>query len=284
MLYHEQSDDYRPLFWMNGHPIYLNNLMVVAHVVAFVVCALCISYFGPGTIYQDLSLDTAKVWQGEVWRLFSYIAYDPYFFAQRSLWFLWSMLLLYFFGREVEQFAGRRNYIKTYAALVLIPAALLCLLGLWTQQVHLNCFEAIFGMFIAFATLFPGAVPMMMWLPFRCSVLAWIMLAVFSLIDIALHASTALFMLWTSSAVGFFAMRLVGAGNGMGWFTTWLEDRRSRRLAEKHQIKVIKDVQAHESIDEILDKISKQGVGSLTAKERAALERARTNLLKRDER
>jgi membrane associated rhomboid family serine protease len=284
MLYHEQSGDYRPLFWMNGHPIYLNNLMVVAHVVAFVVCALCISYFGPGTVFEGLSLDTAKVWQGEVWRLFSYIAYDPYFFSQRSLWFLWSMLLLYFFGREVEQFAGRKNYIKTYVALVLIPAVLLCLLGLWTPQVHLNCFEAIFGMFIAFATLYPGAVPMLMWLPFRCSVLAWIMLAIFSLIDIAVHAGAALFMLWTSSAVGFFAMRLVGAGNGMGWFTNWLEDRRTRRLAEKHQIKVIKDVQANESIDHILDKISKQGVGSLTAKERAALERARSNLLKRDER
>ena len=284
MLYHEQSDDYRPLFWTSGTPVYANTLMVIAHVVSFVVCAICISIFGFHTIYNNLSLDTEQVWHGQVWRLFSYIAFDPYFFAQRSLWFLWSMLLLYFFGREVEQFAGRKTYFKLYAALVLIPAMLLCLLGLWSPQVHLNCFEAIFGFFIAFATIYPGAIPMLMWLPFRCSVLAWIMLAIFSLIDLADQSHAALFMLWASTAVGFFAMKLIGVGNGTGWLTDWAEERRVRKLAAKHQIKVLKDPQVTESIDEILDKISKHGVGSLTAKERAALERARSNLLKRDER
>jgi len=79
-------------------------------------------------------------------------------------------------------------------------------------------------------------------------------------------------------------MRLIGAGRGMTWLTDWIEDRQAKRLALKHQIKVLKDVKETESIDEILEKISKQGVGSLTARERAALERARTNLLKRDQR
>src|SRR5271156_4566111 len=110
MLYHEQSEDYRPLFWMSGTPIYANTLFVIAHVVSFIVCALCISYFGPLTVYDALSLNPTQIWHhGQVWRLFSYIAYDPYFFySQHSLWFLWSMLLLWFFGREVEQFAGRK--------------------------------------------------------------------------------------------------------------------------------------------------------------------------------
>jgi membrane associated rhomboid family serine protease len=285
MLYHEQSEDYRPLFWMSGRPIYANTLMVLAHVISFVICALCISYYGLSAVYNSLSLDTTQIWHGgQVWRLVSYIAFDPYFFWQRSLWFLWSMLLLYFFGREVEQFAGRKAYLKLYAALVLIPAILLCLLGLFiAPQTHLNCFEAIFGMFVAFATMYPGAMPSM-WLPFPASVLTWILLAVFSLVDLADHAFTAIFMLWASSAVGFLGMRLIGVGHGTMWLTDWIEERRSRRLAQKHNLKVLKDTQATESIDEILEKISKQGVGSLNAKERAALERARTNLLKRDQR
>jgi hypothetical protein len=194
------------------------------------------------------------------------------------------MLLLFFFGREVEQFAGRRTYLTLYAALVLIPAALFCLVGIWYPMDHLNCFEAIFGLFIAFATIYPGAIPMLLWLPFRCSVLAWILLAIFTLVDLAADDFPAIFMLWTSSGVGFFAMKLIGVSNGTGWLTDWMEERRVRRLAQKHQIKVLKDTQASESIDEILEKISKHGVGSLTAKERAALERARTKLLKRDER
>jgi membrane associated rhomboid family serine protease len=284
MLYNEQSADYRPLFWTNGHPVYANTLMVAAHVTSFVVCAICISYFGFDAIYGALSLNTEKVWQGQVWRLFSYISFDPSFFSSyRSLWFLWSMLLLFFFGREVEQFAGRKAYFKLYAALVLIPAVLLSLLGLLAPQVHLNCFEAIFGMFIAFATMYPGAIPQLLWLPFRCSVLAWILLAIFSLINIANHGWAALFMLWASSGVGFFAMRFLGVGHGMNWLIEWMEERSSRRLAAKHQIKVLKDTQASESIDQILEKISKHGVSSLSAKERASLERARANLLKRDQ-
>src|SRR5260370_29744849 len=160
MLYHDQSEDYRPLFWISGRPIYVNTLFVIAHIGSFVVCALCISYFGLAGVYDALAMNTLQIWhEGHGWRLFSYIAFDPYFFIQRSLWFLWSMLLLYFFGREVEQFAGRKTYLKLYAALVFIPAMLLCLLGLAIPQVHLNCFEAIFGMFIAFTTLYPGSMP-----------------------------------------------------------------------------------------------------------------------------
>ena len=286
MLYHEQSDDYRPLFWLGGRPIFANTLLVIAHVTAFVVAALCISYYTLGPVYDGLCLDPQKIWhEGQVWRLFSYIAFDPYFFAQRSLWFLWSMLLLFFFGREVEQYAGRKVYLTLYAALVLIPAILLCVLGLFISTApHLNCFEAIFGMFVAFATLYPGAMPMFFWLPFSASTLTWILLAIFSLIDVADHAFTALFMLWTSSTVGYMGMRLIGAGRGMTWLTDWIENRQAARLARQHNIKVLKDVKTTESIDEILEKISKHGVGSLNASERAALERARTNLLKRDQR
>jgi membrane associated rhomboid family serine protease len=286
MLYHEQSEDYRPLFWMSGRPIYANTLLVIAHVFSFIVCALCISYLGELAVARSVWLDTPQIWhEGEVWRLFSYIAYDPYFSSQRSLWFLWSMLLLFFFGREVEQFAGRKTYLLLYASLVLIPALLLCLMGLFiTPQPHLNCFEAIFGMFVAFATLYPGSMPTFFWLPFSASTLVWVLLAIFSLIDLADHAFTALFMLWTSSLVGYIGMRLIGAGRGMTWLTDWIEERQARRLASQRNLKVLKDAKATESIDEILEKISKQGVGSLNAKERAALERARTNLLKRDQR
>jgi membrane associated rhomboid family serine protease len=286
MLYHEQSEDYRPLFWVSGRPIYANTLLLIAHITSFIVAALCISYLGPIAVSDALALNPPQIWhEGQVWRLFSYIAYDPYFFSQRSLWFLWSMLLLFFFGREVEQFAGRKTYLTLYASLVLIPASLLCLLGLFIDvQPHLNCFEAIFGVFVAFATLYPGAMPAFFWLPFRVSVLVWILLAIFSLINLADHAFTALFMLWTSSAVGYLGMRLIGAGRGLTWLTDWLEERQARRFAQRRNFKVLKDAKETESIDDILEKISKHGVGSLDARERAALERARTNLLKRDQR
>jgi membrane associated rhomboid family serine protease len=284
MLYHEQSDDYRPLMWVGGRPIYANVLIVIGHIVAFVVGALCIAWLNAAVVSDSIALNPPDVWRGQVWRLFSYVAYDPMFFSQQSLWFLFSIALLYFFGREVEQFVGRRAYLLFYASLIVIPAILLCLFSLMVpMDPYLNCCDVIFGVFVAFATIYPGAMPSM-WIPLSSRMFMLILLAVSTLVDLAHHAKTAIFMLWACSAVGYFAMRFIGAGQGSNWLVNWLEERRSQRLMRRHQFKVVEDRKATESIDAILEKISKHGVGSLNAAERAALEKARTSLLKRDQR
>jgi membrane associated rhomboid family serine protease len=258
-------------------------MIIIGHVTAFVISAFCISYFGFDTIVNALALSSREIWHGQIWRLFSYVAFDPAFFSQRSLWFLISILLLYFFGREVEQLVGRRTYLKFYAALILIPAVLFSLVSLvFPLHMYLNCGDVIFGVFVAFATIYPGAMPSF-WIPLSARVLMWILLAVSTLIDMVWHDYSAIFILWTCSAVAYVSMRLSGAGYGTNWFTNWLEERRTQRLARQHNFKVVQDKKTTESIDAILEKISKHGVGSLDARERAALEQARTKLLKRDQ-
>jgi membrane associated rhomboid family serine protease len=284
MLYHEQSDDYRPLFWVQGRPIHANTLIIIAHIVSFTVCGLYNSRYGFFSVVSNLSLSTPDIWHGEVWRLFTYVAFDQAFFSQRSLWFLISILLLYFFGREVEQFVGRRAYLKFYAALILVPSVLLSLIGLVSVPApYLNCGDVIFGVFVAFATIYPGAMPSF-WLPLTARALMWILLAMSVFVDLVWHDYTAAFVLCASSAVGYFGMRLIGAGNGMEWFTNWLENRRTEKLVRQRNFKIVQEKQINESIDAILDKISKHGVGSLDSRERASLEKARAKLLKRDER
>ncbi|HUB67261.1 MAG TPA: rhomboid family intramembrane serine protease [Candidatus Methylacidiphilales bacterium] len=285
MLYHEQSEDYRPLFWMQGRPVYLSTLLVALHILAFIAAALFISYFGLDTVIAALCLDPEAVWHGEVWRLFSYVAFDPAFFQQRSLWFLISIALFWFFGREVEQLVGRKTYLMLYLALVFIPAILFCLLSLVyvvPGAAFLNCCDVFFGVFVAFATVYPGAIPSL-WIPISARAWMWILLGISSLIHIAFRDFAGLFMLWTSSGVGYGAMHLIG-GDRSNWFANWMEERRAQRLARQRNLKVLQDQQTNESIDAILDKISKHGVGSLDARERAALERARTKLLQRDQR
>lgn len=278
MLYHEQSEDYRPLFWMQGRPIYVTMLLIILHVVACVMTALALSFWGPATV-DMLYLDTNRViYYGQVWRLLSYIIFPP------SLWFIFAMGFLFFAGREVEQFVGRKTYIKLYAALIFIPAVVLCLIGLaWPQQ-HLGGTESIFGVFVAFATIYPGVVLNIWFVNLNAKGWAWVLLAIYSLMDVAYHQWSSLLVLWACGGVGYFGMRMTGAGRGMAWLTDWMEERRAQKLIRQHNFKIVKDKQATESIDTILDKISKQGVGSLDAQERAALERARTKLLQRDER
>jgi len=291
MWYQQQSEDYRPLFWISGRAIYANTLLVALHVAAFVTCAIVWSFVEGAPLIEALGLDPAKVWHGQVWRLVSYIAFDPAFFAQRSLWILIAMLVLYFCGREVEQFIGRRAYLTLYAALVLVPALLLCVAALVFPSLgwgpgglpHLNCAEAIFGVFVAFATIYPGAMPSM-WVQVPIWVVAWILFGLNTLLDMVAHDYPAVFMLCTASATGYLAMRYVGAGRGLNWLTNWMENRRTEKLARKHNIKVLTEKKSNESIDAILDKISKQGLNSLSSSERAALDRARAKLIDRDRR
>ena len=281
MFNRDQSDDYRPLFWVSGRPVYVNTLITALHIIGFAVVAIMVSFFG-SAVTDAISLGSFEVLHyGQVWRLISYILFPPY----TAIAFIFLMLFLIYFGRQVEIFVGRRTYMALYAALVLVPAVLVCLLSLLgLEKPYLGGFGTIFGVFIAFATLYPRLDLNIWFVSMTASMWAYALLAVWTLVDIAFHDWVGLATLWCDATVGYFGMRLIGAGYGFTWLTDWLDERRARRLAHKHNIKVLKDTQASESIDQILEKISRQGVGSLNARERAALERARTNLLKRDQR
>lgn len=278
MIYQDQSEDYRPLFWLGGRPIYVTTLLIILHVAALVITTICVFYLGSFAVYENLVLDTYRVLHyGEVWRLISYIIFTP------SLWFVFAMGFLYFAGREVEQFVGRKVFMAFYAAVVLVPAVLLCVAGLiWPMQ-HFGGTESIYGVFVAFATIYPGIHLNIWFINLSTKAWAWVLFAIYTLIDFSGHDWSSMSILWLSAAVGYLGMRLIGAGRGMSWLTDWLEERRARRLANKHNIRIVQEQKAAESLDAILEKISRQGVGSLNSSERAALERARANLIKRDQ-
>ena len=281
MLYHEQSEDYRPLFWLGKRPFYVNTVIFALHIIAFAAVAIVGSFLGP-VVPSTLALGNYQVvFHGEIWRLFTYIIFPPY----TAISFIFAMGFLFYFGRSVEEHAGRTNYIKLFAALVFIPSVLICLLGftgLWVDS-FMGGYGTVFGVFVAFATLYPGVEINIWFVNLTAKGWAYVLLAVLSLVNLYFHNWPDLGALWCDAAVGYFGMRLMGAGRGMTWLTDWIENRQAARLARQRNLKVLKDTKATESIDEILDKISKHGVGSLDARERAALERARANLLKRDQ-
>ena len=281
MLYHDQSEDYRPLFWVRGHPVYVNTLLLIIQVLAFTLTALAVSFDAGVLGYLGLG-NYDVIYHGQIWRLVTYIIFPP----ETAIMFIFAMGFLFYFGRQVEQFVGRKTYTNLYAALILIPALFFCILGFfgyWREN-YMGGYGCIFGVFIAFATIYPGVEINIWFVNLTAKSWAFVLLAVLSLANIAYHQWIDLGALWCDAGIGYLGMRLIGAGRGMTWLTDWWEEREAKRLAQQRNFKVLKDTQAAESIDEILEKISKHGVSSLNAGERAALERARTNLLKRDQR
>ena len=281
-MFYERSEDYRPLFWAMGRPFYVNTLIFAAHVAAFAIGGIAL--FATWPVIESLYLSTDDVLHyGEIWRLVSYIIFLP-----TDTWsainFIFAMGFLVYFGKQVEEFVGRKVYAVLYGILVLVPALLLCLIGLRWPQGYMGGYGTIFGVFVAYATLYPGVEIMIWFVNLTAKGWAFVLLGVLTLANLANKDPIGLGGLWTDAALGYVTMRYVGAGRGFEWITDWLDERRTQRLARQRNLKVLKDTKATESIDAILEKISKHGVASLDARERDALERARTNLLKRDQR
>ena len=192
--------------------------------------------------------------------------------------------MLFVFGREVERFIGRRAYIALYLLLLVAPAALLTIRGLW-QPSFLSGSPALhFGIFVAFATIYPRAE---LFLRIMAKWVVVILGAVYTFQLLAYHAWSDLMVVWTSIGAAFLFIEMNGAGPELPWWDA-LKTRFAPRpkfhvVPKMHSSRSAETDDVYTSIDPILDKISKFGIGSLTASERRQLDRERERLLKNSE-
>lgn len=308
MIGFERSDDYQPLFWVGGRPIHVTTFLVIVHGVAMVGCCLLRGFnlFDP---LQWMAFSSEAVLRhGQIWRVVTYaFAHSP------SIGFLIDMALLFLFGREVERFFGRKVFATLYAGLVLSAPTVLLLTGMFrgTGEQELMLLEnasgfggssmVTFGVFIAFATIYPS-VQIFFGIP--CVWIASALLSIFTLALFGNHYFVALTVLWTESTVAFLGSRYMKMGSDAFAFFGNLRERFPRkttprgvrpRLKPRRAIDASEPAEpvgalsnyrpagdVHESIDPLLDKISKHGLASLTHSERATLERARVSLLRKD--
>jgi membrane associated rhomboid family serine protease len=275
------SDDYRPVAWMGRYPVDVTTMLVGLHVAVAIITAILVA-LGAGSILASLQFDSAAVWySGQVWRIFTY----AFVHAPSSLlWFAIEMYMLFVFGREVERFVGQRAYIALYLLLLIAPTLVLTLWGLWQRSVLAGSPALHFGIFVAFATIYPGVE---LFLRIMAKWIALILAGVYTLQLLAYHAWSDLAVVWTSIGTAFLFIELRGAGPELAWWSDL-----KARIGPKPKFHVVQNTRArrvvdpddvYTSIDPILDKISKFGIGSLTANERRQLDRERDRLLKKSE-
>jgi membrane associated rhomboid family serine protease len=271
------SDDYRPVTWMGRFPVDVTTILVALHVAVAILACLLIAAGGGGLLNLMMFDSAAVLGAGQVWRLATYaFVHSP----SMLLWFAIEMYMLFVFGREVERFIGQRAYIGLYALLVLAPSLMLTLWGLGQRTGLAGSVALHFGVFVAFATIYPSAELL---LRITAKWTAVILAAIYTLQLLAYNAWTDLAVLLTSIAAGFCFVHLRGVGPELVWWENF-----KARLQPKPKFKVVPksvptrrdDEDISESIDPILDKIARSGIGSLTASERRALDRARDRLLR----
>jgi membrane associated rhomboid family serine protease len=279
------SDDYRPVAWMGRYPVDVTTMLVGVHVAIAILTAIIAGIFGTlgaNPLRPYLQFDsTAVLHGGQVWRLFTYaFVHDP----RALLWFAIEMYMLFVFGREVERFIGQRAYIALYVLLLIAPTVVLTLWGLLQSSTLAGSPALHFGIFVAFATIYPRVE---LFLRIMAKWVALILAGIYTFQLLAYHAWTDLAVVWTSIGAAFLFIEMRGAGPELAWWSNF-----KARIGPKPKLHVVQKSASrravdpddlYSSIDPILDKISKFGIGSLTPSERRQLDRERERLLKKSE-
>lgn len=286
MIAGRHSEEYQPLTWVGRFPIYATTLLVILHVATMVGTAVALSISGvpdpemspflaPLIFSSDSVIHDYSIWQ--------FVTYA--FVDTPTIWFAIEMLLLYSFGREIERFLGRKSFLLLYATLLLAAPAALTLLGLVNvpSGMLVGGGALHFAIFVAFATIYPSAE--MLFFRIQIKWVAVVLFAIYTLAYLAGRQWISLGVLWLECAVAILMMRRAGVMGAQ--FESWIpierEEEPAPRLARRRP-EALPEPDLHESIDPLLEKISRHGIGSLTRRERQRLEQARSDLLEREKR
>ena len=257
-----------PLTWIGRVPVYASTVLAAAHALAMVLTAVAMAS-GAERLLQALQFSSAEV-RGDfaVWQFVTYAFVHP-----PGLVFLLELYMLVVFGQEIEKFLGRREFLAIYAVLLLLPPLALTAASFAGVPAILSGSAALhFGVFIAFATLYPSAE---IFFGIRAKWIAICLVAVGALQVLAARDPVGLAVLALDCGAAFVLVRRLRAGEFLPDFRAMLPVRNTPRL------RVVKDP-PEASIDSILEKISRAGMRSLTSAERARLDRAREDLLEKD--
>jgi membrane associated rhomboid family serine protease len=271
--YSDSQEEQQPMVWLGGYALYATHVIVLVFVASVIVSAVV----GMDSAwFRWLPFNNALVMQGQVWRIFTFgLVNVP------SLQFVFDMLYLAWFGREVEKFFGRKKFLLLFAGIYLLPPLIFTALTPGMNVSLVGEFGAL-AVFVAFAALYPNV-------PLFLNVLAkWaavILVGIFSLMAVAGRQWDWLMAIWIANG---FALAFVRYQQGILTFPRLRLPSRQPKLRVLPDLekkltaaKVVKEDSMAE-VDALLDKIAQSGMASLTPKERAKLDKARDDLMRRE--
>jgi len=260
-----------PLAWVGTFPVYTSTVLAGAHALAMVATALAMA-LGAERLIGALQFSSAAV-RGHfaAWEFVTYAFVHP-----PGLLFLLELYMLVVFGREIEKFFGRRAFLAIYAVLLLLPPLVLTMAAFagFPSPPYWGSGALHFGVFVAFATLYPSAE---IFFGLQARWVALCLVGVSALQALAYSDGTGLTVLTLDCGAAFLLVRWLRGGWPFQDFRSFFPVRPATHL------RVVKrPAGPPASIDAILEKISRCGMQSLSAGERARLDQAREDLLEKD--
>ena len=278
MIANRNFEQCEPLTWVGRVPVYLSTAIAFAHGVMMVFTALALAS-GAEWFFQILAFSPqSAIAKVHLWQFVTYA-----FINRPEIFTLIQLVLLAFFGRDVEKFIGRRAFAWFYVVLVLaVPVLLSVLSFLGVESGSYSGSDAVhFAIFVAFAMIYPGAE---IFFGIQARWIAIALVGIYTLQMLAYRQWISLSILWWECGVSAAWMMREGVRSfSLPSVSTIAVKRPERRSKPAHR-EPEKEVELYDSIDPILEKIARQGIGSLTRGEREKLERVRAALLEKERR
>ncbi len=244
------------------------NLLIAANVLGFLLSGILEDFLGIPVreklgFNKFFAIDSLWLWQ--------FVTYS--FVQSADLWFvIWFVLhayILYLFGNELEREVGPFRILILYFSYAFYGA--LAYAGYQTvtssNVATLSMFAPVFGIIMAYALRNP-----------RRPILFFFVIPMKLMTAVLLSGGILLFYCIISFHKGNSpAAAILGAGIA-AWVIHLVAPRLNRwtdnRNARVEQDRILEGIELRRGVDQILDKISQEGMGALTRTERRILKRA----------
>lgn len=270
----------RPFFHLGKIPVTVVGLIILAQLIGMIVWTL-----SGGSILEVTSFTPALFLKGEVWRLFTYPLFSPI-----GVMPLLGLYFFYSFGMPVETALDRKQFVLLclsiifVAPIVLICFSLLGVSGLEFPLVGTNILSL--AIFCTFCVMNPNMPFFLFKIPMKWIALVFFLGTVLSLVGARAWGTATSYTLATALAIWMIQSR--GLALVKVFPDSWTVAKPKKKAQPKKKITKFKKtkplppskmtpkayVPADTEIDSILDKISAEGLHSLTPEERATLESA----------
>ena len=252
----------------------LSTILIIINVAVFVLDSATRSMQSAPFIEWG-AMNTSHVLRGQVWRL---ITSQYLHFNTMHLFF--NMLGLYFLGRYLEQYWGRRKFFIFYTACGLAGNLFFMLLNMvgWLRIGDaIGASGCILGVLGACAILFPGIQLIVYFFPMKIRTAAALFLGLYvlNLINRGGNAGgDAAHLAGLVAGAGYAFWRRHGSTSPVGVRRVVAKVITTKRPPSAWRRKMEDDDQLNSEVDQILAKINEHGVGSLSAREKRLLAEA----------
>lgn len=279
------SRNNEPIARWRDHPVYLTTILTALFVAGLAVSAVIDAMHSPVGRAFIFNMPLEPAWS--LWRLASYVFID-----RVSFFTPFAIMCFYWWSMGIETHLGRVVLAKLLALIVLASPAVCVVWWLGFSAATSSAGNYVFtsGLLVAFAALYPNA-EVWGWVPFKWLAFACIVCG--SMMLLADRNWVELSQLGAACLVGFAYTRHAKElehddyESPLAGVAKFFQRKPKIRAlpdpapsAPRHREPEEDD--AMSEVDALLDKIAKSGMASLTPRERAKLEQARADLIKKD--